>query len=656
MIRNVLPTFVLLVSALPLWAVDNGMVLLMREVPSGTVTGSTVELHYLSSGKSVLLENGSANGAAFSPDGRKVAYFHCVEDRWGSRKKELYTVNIDGTGRTKLHTGVINNTSNYAQWCTDGYIYWSMWDSGDKIMRCPENGGEVTVAHDMVGMVDAPIGGKVDEGTGSFQMCADGTKSVSTTQYYDAEGNKSGWAQLAIKLDTHEEFTPWRPCHGAISPNGQVISVSDHGHKVYRFAKWPNPYVVYGPDGAWGNTYDGCSAGRLEYENEVCPDYDTVIWIGYHLRDSFEMEDLVGVVNPRFSNSDNDIFVFSSTNPGDERSGGAWIYEFPNKGYTKVGPLGTWVWDYYRTEITPDRDYSLAPCFTVFYIDSTGTLPPTKTVTLSSAQDMPGAPTISGAPDWLIVNPIRVSAREYSLECTILAAALPDTGTYPDTVEVTPAGSAQPLTFIPTLVVESHPDMPIVISNPVAGQTYRIGDTLRVEYSADSILIPGTLISLSVDAGDTWWQMHDDASYETGANQVLEYVIPDVVGGSHNTISDQCLVMISNYPEGHETFSGVFSITDSTSTISGQGHDQPPIAHRVLRVNAKRSASSTLLDIASPEAGVARLLNVQGRTARSFKLARGLQTVGLSSLQAGRYLLEISYAGGVRKTIVVDAF
>ena len=119
-------------------------------------------------------------------------------------------------------------------------------------------------------------------------------------------------------------------------------------------------------------------------------------------------------------------------------------------------------------------------------------------------------------------------------------------------------------------------------------------------------------------------------------------------------MSAQCLVMVSNYPEGNETFSGVFTITDATGT--SRGNQRTGSAHHDVRVAAHRSASAVVLNVTSPSEGIAHLIDLRGRTVGSFRLAKGVQGLTLPSLQGGRYLLEISHAGGERRTVVVDAF
>lgn len=639
--------------------VDSGMVLLYQDVPGGKFGGGKIMVKYLSTGKVVTIQNGGAAHAVFSDDGRRIAFGYTGLKSGGRYTRcEKATINVDGSDRRFVYAFGYGGANAFRhEWCSNGYLYLPMTvDDTSRIVRIPENGGDIEVVHTFGEGVYSPEDSSwVAPGGGSFHMSRDGRRYAATSRRTEADGSYGGYAQFAVDLETHEEFSPWRPCQGSISGDGQILSVSSHAHRAYRFARWPVPYQEFGTNGEWGNTYAGCEAGPYD-ELEVCPSYDTVVHTGFDLRDMFDMgENIPEQQEPQFSNCTNDIFMFGiSEKITDERVGGAWLYQFSTHEYTKVAPIHTQITGYCPTEHTFSTPYVLAPGYTLFYVDTTGALPGAKPVTLSSAEDMPGAPTLSNVPAWLNVEVSRVSAREYTLACTVVGNPRPDVGTYPDTMYVTPGGSTEPLQMLVTLLVDEHPELPIMIATPRDGQVYRVGDTLRVEYSADSTLMSGTRISLSVDAGDTWVQMHSDAAWETGSNQELKYAIPSSVEG-RSLVSEQCLVMISGYPDGYETYSGVFSIVGS-ATSSTHERREPTSAQHALRVALKRSASVPVLTVTSPTSGVARLIDLRGRTVRSFTLAEGAQGVGLPSLQAGRYLLEISLATGIWRTVVVDAF
>jgi len=648
-------------------AVDSGMVLLFHQVPEGYRQGGVIELKYLSTGRTIVLQNGSSAHAHFSPDGRGIGFTDLTlssNHRW--IRSTFTTMNLDGTDKNALHE---ENNSNGVPcfWASDGNVYVLHFQGNGRpyqLYAIPENGGDAVVAHTFSSAVPTPRpeNDSVAFGPGMFSMSLDGQKLVCTGQHYQADGTKSGWSQFATDLSIPRDFSPWSPCQGSISPDGERLSVANGGHRSYRIARWPvtPPFETFGPDGAWGNTWSGCRYGPSDnpYSDGLCPGYDTVLNIGDDLKRMYNLDqspELSGSRStPAWSRTDTNIFMFclDPKYANYEEAGGAWLIDLAASEYTKVAPNGYIPLDYCRTEYTPpSKPFLLTPEYTLFYLDSSGTSAGTKSVTLSSAEDMSSAPTLSGVPDWLRVTPVRVSAREYTLECTLVTAGLPDTaGNYPDTLQVTPGGSVEPLSMRVALYLEDQPERTITITNPGAGQQYHIGDTLRVEYSADSTVIAGTLISLSTDAGDTWTQMHDDASWETGSNKVLEYVIPSSIDGQ-SPVSTQCLVVISNYPSGYETYSGVFSIVAAT-----QAHSRPPIAtHATLRASVKHSASVTILTITSSGEGTARLIDLHGRTVRSFELSGGTKHVRVPSLRAGRYLLETTYTSGARATIAVNA-
>jgi len=128
------------------WAtVNSGMVILGHDAPAGQLSASTIEVKYLSTGKTIVIENGAACNPVFSPDGRKIAFFHrtlTANLKW--TKHYLYTVNVDGSDRKKITT--YGDNSRAPEWCTDGYIYFcTRFDGAWRIARVPETGGDYEV-------------------------------------------------------------------------------------------------------------------------------------------------------------------------------------------------------------------------------------------------------------------------------------------------------------------------------------------------------------------------------------------------------------------------------------------------------------------------------------------------------------------------------
>ncbi|MBD3243156.1 MAG: hypothetical protein GF331_21370, partial [Chitinivibrionales bacterium] len=89
MIRRLAPILFVLAATVSTPAVDSGMVVILND--AGAAGFSRMTLHYLSTGDSLVLETaGVRQSAAFSPDGRKIAYFKGVINDWGQTRSELY--------------------------------------------------------------------------------------------------------------------------------------------------------------------------------------------------------------------------------------------------------------------------------------------------------------------------------------------------------------------------------------------------------------------------------------------------------------------------------------------------------------------------------------------------------------------------------------
>jgi len=99
---KVLPLLLGLLPAAAAQHLDTGMVLLHTSSTATPGELGRLEVVYLSTGRRVVLDDGSTDMAAFSPDGRKVAFV-----RWQCSDQSIYTVNIDGTGLRQRSAGTV---------------------------------------------------------------------------------------------------------------------------------------------------------------------------------------------------------------------------------------------------------------------------------------------------------------------------------------------------------------------------------------------------------------------------------------------------------------------------------------------------------------------------------------------------------------------
>lgn len=615
---------------------DTGMVLLLTSPTRTPGERGKLEIIYLSTGRRIVLDDGATDKATFSPDGRKVALVV---------SGTIHTINIDGTGDVTLNAG----TNGNIQWCADGYIYYKGLGN---VARISEDNGtpqRFYVADERPSLV-GPTGLSLGTYLGDWSLSLDGTIMTGTVS---REGG--GYANMCVDLVTDSQWSPAMPCQGAMAPSGRKMSISTGGgHHMYRMFDPRRPYQEF----ASGNTWEGCPPEHM------CPTELDFISIRPYFWDSLGLDAAVRVncINPKWSDSEEDIFHFCSDNTTGlpDSIGGSFIIQFPQKLFTRIGYQGTMIQGYYAEEIdlgnTPD--YVLNPGTVSFSVDQAGALPAPKTVTLTSTPLMPSAPAVTGQPAWLLVEASLADAHTVTITNTLVQAALPGEGTVRDTVTVTPAGATGQLTYTVTLTVGPAPQGPIQIFSPVAGQTWYVGDTLRVRYSADSTQVIGTIVSLSTDGGDTYTMMHSGDAEPAGPDLTLEYVIPaSLFGGSAapgETLPD-CVVKVSNYPNGFETYSGTFTI--ATAPTGTRCRAARPARAEALRAACRRDArGGASLAIHSPGPGIARLLDMRGRTVGSFVVHSGRQSVAVGPVPMGRFLLRVSYCNQADGAVWVQAF
>lgn len=98
----------------------------------------------------------------------------------------------------------------------------------------------------------------------------------------------------------------------------------------------------------------------------------------------------------------------------------------------------------------------------------------------------------------------------------------------------------------------------IQVTAPNGGETYAIGDTLHVTWSADCRSFPSVVIRVTVDDGENWHQIVPVSEpCDSGA---FDWVIPETLLGMPAT-SAQCRVQVADYNGATDDFSdGLFGI------------------------------------------------------------------------------------------------
>lgn len=612
-------------------ALNSGMALIGIAGDEGE--GDKLVVRYLSTGRQVVIAGGNVRHATFSPDGKKAAYLR-------SDAAYLHTVNIDGTNDTIIATDC-GGARGTPQWCSDGYIY---WEKG-KLLRISENGGTI---EDLIGSwrtdLTSPLGDTLEGGLHGItyiQMDSAGRRAIGT-----APRKGKGYSQRAYDLEMKEEYYFLSPCIGGMSPSGNLVSVSYSGHRYYRIVPWMVPFVDYGEN---GNTVQGC-----RFKGETlghCPEYDTTLAIADDIQALFSPDtrvDDVGVA--RFSDHEEDIFLFAvEKGAGSEEAVGCYAFDFTEDEYTKLHSEPSYCWGFIREEIMIDNPNpcKLSPTAASFAVREGAPPPKNQTLTLTSEQAMASPPVINERPDWLSVEANQVSADRYDITLGPKSDGMPGEGDYHSVLQVIPAGSACTLSVNVTLSVTPFEAPPILIHSPVEGASYSVGDTMRVTYSADPTIISGVVISLTTDGGISLKGLNPTETLPAESDKAFEYVIPD-----SSFVSDNCRIKLSDYPQGYDTFSGRFSIVQSSS-ISWERSN--PSASRLSVASNVNGGDWFGLRISSPYFGIGTLYDISGRLLGRTEIRKGKNSYWADSDLPGSLLLRVSYDNGsLEKALIVN--
>lgn len=610
--------------------IDSGMVLFKM----GTGEKEALELVYLSTGRRVVLVDGLVKYAKFSPDGTRIAL---VKDT-PSRAKRGHTMNLDGSNLLDM-----GFSTNDIHWCGNGYLYWGNMG----VKRMPEDGGaiEQVWALNEDNWYPTPIPGlEVSERTADLSITTDGRWVVGTSKKR-RDGVPGGYAMMAFDLVNMTAYSPAEPCQGAISTLGARMTVGNGGHHTYRAFPPLQEYAEFDN----GNTWSGCGSDRL------CPVDEGVVGIKQYLCDLYGVDDpgSFDCSTPRWCRADDDIVTLNAI-PKDpslpDSVFGAFVIEFaPGEWssctYTKVGPIGIRIEDYFPGEIDlSDAPYVLTPLTMSFDVEAgSSVLPPSKTATVVAQSDLTGTATLSGQPAWLDVTVTAVDARTVEFVNTLVSAELPGEGVDSATITVTPEPGATPVTYTVYLDVAPEPLPPISILSPAQGAVYTVGDTLRVSYTTNDDGLQGVVVNLSVDEGETYVKLHTTEALPTGANQTFDYVLTSALfNGAATQVFDGCLLMLTNYPTGYDSFSPLFTIQQSTSATAFP--NRAVTEGVTLSPAAATPAASFTVNSRTPATVI--LLSIRGRLVQTWQVGAGTHTLSARHVPAGHYLVEARMGDG----------
>jgi hypothetical protein len=155
----------------------------------------------------------------------------------------------------------------------------------------------------------------------------------------------------------------------------------------------------------------------------------------------------------------------------------------------------------------------------------------------------------------------------------------------------------------------------------LGGTTLRIGDTLHVLFSAQNPPVSGTLVALTTDDGENYITLHAGASYESGDSVVLDYVLTQPILGGQAS-SANCIVRVSAYPTGFETYSAKFSIAAGSGASARSGH--AATQRNAQRASVVLSSSGLQIRVRSAVGETGQRYSINGKVVRQIdELRRG---------------------------------
>jgi hypothetical protein len=197
---------------------------------------------------------------------------------------------------------------------------------------------------------------------------------------------------------------------------------------------------------------------------------------------------------------------------------------------------------------------------------------------------------------------------------------------------------------------------PIAVTHPNGGETFHVGETVTINWTADLGLVPDALIQVSPDDGENWCIINQtQAVLPTDASWgKFEWTIPDSMqgeGGKVGLASTKCLLRVQTYSYEYP------DVSDSWFTIVA---DAPVAALQPGGSTQHRGFAVRRLDggelcVSVPDEGAGRVefVDVNGRIAAALHVAGGRRyIVGSDMLSRGVRLVRLCQ-GQHRKVMVL---
>jgi len=267
-----------------------------------------------------------------------------------------------------------------------------------------------------------------------------------------------------------------------------------------------------------------------------------------------------------------------------------------------------------------------SPDMILFDLVQGGVSDPESTVVTISAENTTtpvGALSVSGVPAWLSARP---SSTGKAIVNTINTAALTTLGTFEATITVSDAGTGLRTTYLATINYRAPEVNPISVKQPNATTRLKVGDTLKVIYTADCVKVASVTVNLSVNDGEDYVRLHQGNSLECGIDRTLAWRITDSITIDAVKVpvaSANCIIAVRSYNGPEYAFSQVFAIDPWSSvlprhagrrTLAGSEGLRAAGAGPLYRIDGRRIAAEAAAGQSQVPTRPAPGVAIQGRS------------------------------------------
>jgi hypothetical protein len=208
-----------------------------------------------------------------------------------------------------------------------------------------------------------------------------------------------------------------------------------------------------------------------------------------------------------------------------------------------------------------------------------------------------------------------------------------------------------------TFDVSSEP-VPVTVLSPSTDATVVVGEQLVVEYDANCDLVPGVKMELSLDGGLEWILIETSGTLDCGQH-TWEWTVPETVadaaGEQVSTLSEQCVIRVSNYMGSGGGLSGTFAIRSLDPVGGEQSIDYRGVVcgpRRGVQL-VHRGTPVCRIPTSSVSAGDLVVMRLDGRIVLSQPADASLRShIDISNLCPGTYVVHVTASGISRRFTV----